>query len=481
MRRDADPSTDPQTTGYRHDARGYWLREAGGPAEPRPLSGDARADVAIVGGGYAGLWTAWAITSLNPGARVMVLEAGRCGEGPSGRNAGFANGLWHRLEQLTERFGERASLEVCSQAAASVEAIGEWATERGVDAWYRRAGHLKVSIAPTQDGSWESSMRACERLGAAAEYVPQGADEVRARCDSPLFRSGALSPGSATVQPARLVLGLREALVEAGVEVHELTRARRIGHRPGTGVVIETERGGRVTAPAAVLAIGPATAGFGPLRNRLAVSSTHMLITEPVPDLLEEIGWSGGEAISTAGRYLNYFRTTPDGRIAFGWGGGRIAYGARLGGRVEVDPGVVERVRSDLVRFFPGLRGRRVAHAWGGPVDVSPNHFPSLGTLPGGRIHFVHGFTGNGVGPAHLAGRVLAAMALDRRDELTGLAIVEPPQAPIPPEPLRFVGGTLVRAALLRSEARELAGRRADPLAELVVDVPRRLGIHIGR
>jgi glycine/D-amino acid oxidase-like deaminating enzyme len=230
-----------------------------------------------------------------------------------------------------------------------------------------------------------------------------------------------------------------------------------------------------------VLALGGAVAGFAPLRNRLAVTSTHMVITEPVPDLLEEIGWTGGECISTARIHVHYFRTTPEGRIAFGSGGGRMAYGARLGGRIEVDPEAIQEVRSDLLQIFPGLRERRIEHAWGGPVDVSPNHMPIVGTLAGGAIQYVCGFTGNGVGPARLSGKILARLVLDRRDELTRLAIVEPSLSPVPPEPARYLGGMFVRAALSRKEANEDAGVRAPRLAEAVVAMPRRFGIHIGR
>jgi glycine/D-amino acid oxidase-like deaminating enzyme len=459
---------------------GYWLQEAGSGAATQPLRGDARADVVVIGGGYAGLWTAWAIHEQAPDLRTVVLEARACGEGPSGRNAGFVNSFWHRLAELAEEFDDRAALEICAQANHSIDQMEAWAEAQGIDIWFRRAGHLKVAATAAQEGRWMPSVEACARLGVGQQFEALGPDQVRSRCASPPLRGGALMPGSATVQPARLALGLRDALLRAGVTIHERTRARRIAAR-GREVVVETESGGRVVAPAAVVAINAAAAGFRPLRNRLAVTSTHMMITEPVPDVLERVGWTGGECISTAGTYLHYFRTTADGRIAFGWGGGRIAYGARLRGRVADDPRVAERVRADLLRFFPDLRERRIEAAWGGPVDVSPNHFPVVGTLPDTRTHYVYGFTGNGVGPAHLAGRILAARALELRNELTGLALVEPAHAPVPPEPVRYLGGTLVRRALLRKQEREDAGRVVDPLTALIVDMPARLGIHIGR
>ena len=136
---------------------------------------------------------------------------------------------------------------------------------------------------------------------------------------------------------------------------------------------------------------------------------------------------------------------------------------------------------TEIARFFPGLRGRRIDAAWGGPVDVSPIHLPCVGSLAGIAIHYVCGFTGNGVGPAHLGGRILADLALDRRTELTRLALVEPEQPPVPPEPLRWLGGNAVRAALLRQEGREDRGLSGGVLGELVIEVPRRLGHPPGR
>ena len=457
----------------------YWLEEAGPRPPAPPLGADVSADVVIVGGGYAGMWTAWALREREPGARVVVLEANACGEGPSGRNAGFVNAFWHRLGHLAEQFGDAAALEVCREASRSVDAIGDWAADRGLDVWFRRGGHLKVASNAAQEGAWLPEAEACARLGEAAQYESLDAEAVAARCFSPRLGGGAFNPAGATVQPARLALGLRDALLEGGIRLHEHSRARRIV-AGGGDVVVETDAG-RVRAPHAVVAINAAAAGFAPLRRALAVTSSHMLMTEPVPDVLEEVGWTGGESISTAGIYLHYFRTTPDGRIAFGWGGGRVAYGARLGGPISDDPEVARHVHADLLTYFPALRGRRIAASWGGPIDVSPIHLPEIGTLPDGRVHYVHGFTGNGVGPTHLAGRVLASLALDRRDELTRLALVEPEHLPVPPEPLRFIGGTLVRAALARKERREDAGLAVDPLTRAVVDLPGLLGIHVGR
>ena len=145
-----------------------------------------------------------------------------------------------------------------------------------------------------------------------------------------------------------------------------------------------------------------------------------MVITEPVPDVLEEIGWTGGENIHDCRTLLHYFRTTRDGRIALGWGGGQMGFGARHDDRLDVDGGAARHAVAALRRFFPQLAGRRITHAWGGPIDVSPTHLPIFGSR--GDVHHGFGFTGNGVGPTYLGGEILARLALDRRDAITGLA-----------------------------------------------------------
>jgi glycine/D-amino acid oxidase-like deaminating enzyme len=247
------------------------------------------------------------------------------------------------------------------------------------------------------------------------------------------------------------------------------------------GAVAETA-GGRVRASAAVLAVGAAVRGLPELSGRLTATSSHVVLTEPVPDVIEELGWTGGECITDGRTLLHYFRTTRDGRILLGWGGGRLAYGGRLNGRVEVDPDVTRQTHAGLLRLFPALAGRRIDHAWGGPIDVSPSHIPQVGTLPGAPVHFAFGFTGNGVGPSQMAARALASLALDRRDEHSRLAIVEAgPGARVPPEPLAWLGGSLVSSALIRCERVAESGGRADPLTRAICAAPRAVGMHLGR
>jgi glycine/D-amino acid oxidase-like deaminating enzyme len=229
-----------------------------------------------------------------------------------------------------------------------------------------------------------------------------------------------------------------------------------------------------------VLAAGGSLLRFRPLRRALTATSSHMVITEPVPDVIEELGWSGGECVTDSRAMVHYFRTTRDHRIAFGWGGGRIVRGARLNGHAEIDAPVSHQVRTHLLRFFPQLRGRAISHAWGGPIDVSPTHLPMIRST-GSHSFAGFGYTGNGVGPSQMVGRALASLALDRRDEHSALAIVDPPKASVPPEPFRWIGGTIIRRAILRKELAEEESRTPGPITRLVSGIPERIGIHVGR
>jgi glycine/D-amino acid oxidase-like deaminating enzyme len=464
----------------KHTAHGYWLEEAGEVELAPELVGDRSADVVVVGGGYAGMWAAWHVKQLEPEARVVLLEADVCGWGPSGRNGGFCNVMWFSLPNLRRRWGDEAALAVARAAREAVEGIESFCESEGVDAGFRRGGYLQVSTAPAQDRTWAEVLAACREVGVTDAVYPLDSDEVTARCASPAFRGGAFYPDAATVQPARLALGLRERLRAAEVEVFERSPVRQLRDSP-SGVVAHTS-GGTVRARTAVVAIGGAAKGrHGPLRDALTVTSSHIVLTEPAPDVLEEVGWTGGECITDCRTMLHYFRTTPDGRIAFGLGGGRIAFGGRLRGRVEIDPEVVAQAAERLRAYFPSLEGRRLTHAWGGPIDVSPTHLPVVVPLKGGRAFAAAGFSGNGVGPSHMVGRVLASLALDRSDEYSRLPLVDPAPQRVPPEPFHWLGGNAIRRAIMSKENAESESRAPHPVSTAISKLPELIGFHIGR
>lgn len=458
----------------RHTRHGWWLEEAGEVTATRALDGDASADVVIVGGGYLGMWTAWQLLELEPSVDILVLEAALCGHGPSGRNGGFCETLWSDVSGLRAHAGDAAALAVCRASEEAVRGIGAWCETNSVDAWFRKAPMLRVATTESQLGSWDDGVAAAAALGEPDEISSVSAEEVRARCDSPLFLGGALYRLNATVHPARLALGLRARLLERGVRIHERTAVTKLLGDGG----VET-RTGRVRAGSTVVAANSGTAAFRGYRLSLAVASSHIVLTEPIPDVLEELGWTGGEAIVDSRTLVHYMRTTRDGRIVFGWGGGAMGIGGRAVDRLELDPNVIAGTERALRRFFPQTAGRPIAHAWGGPIDVSPTHLPIFGSR--GRTHHGYGFTGNGVGPSYLGGEILARLALDRRDELTSLAIVDPPRKLFPPEPFRYAGGSLIRRALVAKDAAEDEGRRPNAPTRLVSSLPSKLGLRLPR
>src|SRR2546427_5128028 len=195
--------------------RAWWIREAlaDDPGEPcPPLSRDLDADVLIIGGGFTGLWTAYALTEAEPAMRVAVLEQDICGGGPSGRNGGFVNSWWSSLDEIADMFGDEAALALCRAGGESAREIGEFCRHHAVDAWFTYAGVLGVATSPATDRAWEPIVRAAERMGAVDLFALLSADEVRARCNSPSFMGGLLELEAATVQPARLARGLRRGL-----------------------------------------------------------------------------------------------------------------------------------------------------------------------------------------------------------------------------------------------------------------------------
>ena len=489
--------------------RSWWLREALA-VEPRELdratpalTGSRTADVVIVGGGYTGLWTAWRLTELEPGARIVILEADICGGGPSGRNGGFVTGWWDELPTLVERHGRDGALATARAIGDAVDAIGEWCATNGVDAWYTKAGALSVSAAPAQDGAWDDAIDACRELGVGDEYRRLSRDEVRARVASPVFRGGVLMRGAATIQPAVLARGLRRTLLARGVEIHEGTRVVELdGERPGAlgrlgaaGRRAPLGRGGRpirvrtvaavgegeVIARSVVVAMNAWAAGWPSFGRRLVTWSSYIVLTEPIPDRLAGLGWTGGEGLADGRFTLHYLRTTRDGRIALGGGGGRAGFGGRIGPAFTDDLTSVRRAAAGLRRLFPALRDVRIDDAWGGPIDITADHLPMVASVPGRPIHYAHGYSGNGVAPSVVAGRILAALAVERRDDPTlALPIHGGLPRAFPPEPFRYAGARVVREAIVRAEAAEERGDRPGVVLRQLSRLPRRLGYHLG-
>jgi glycine/D-amino acid oxidase-like deaminating enzyme len=462
----------------------WWMEEArsdpslGSDVACPSLTGETSADVVIIGGGYTGMWTAWFLKERDPSIDVVLLEQETCGSGPSGRNGGFCYGFWEDLPNLTHRFGDAEGLRVAEIAQRSVDEIEAWCVAHDVDAWFTRGGHLTIATSPAQDDAWQELVDEAERLGVAeGRFEVLSSEQVRARCDSPVFRAGLFQPPNAILQPARLALGLRRELIRAGVRIHEHTPVAR--YTTGPPVRVETP-GGSVIAERGVLGLGAWMSSIGRFHRAIVPRGTYIVVTEPVPERLEEIGWTGGEGLADWRTALRYFRTTPDGRVAFGAASAAAGLGTGLGPRLRFDARSVEALVEDIRRFFPSFADVRIEAAWGGPMDVTGAHLPSFGLLPQGAMCFGVGYTGGGVGPTHLGGKILSALALGVEDEHTALPLVGMAPMRFPPEPLLSAGAAIAQRAIVRKDDLEDQGRKADPLTEFVARLPRRMGYELG-
>jgi putative aminophosphonate oxidoreductase len=441
--------------------RSFWLSETLGdaPDEP-PLHGAARADVAIVGGGLVGLWTAIRIKERDPACDVVVLEQDICGGGASGRNGGEVLSWWAKAGKLVDLCGREEGVRI---AQASVDAIGEleaFCTAHGIDAEFHRGGYLWTATTAAQLGAWDSTVELLRELGAPALELLEP-EEVARRTGSPVHLAGVLDPSAATVQPAKLTRGLRRVALELGVRIHEHTRVTHLDRR--SPAVLRTPAGA-ISADRVVLATNAWAASLRELHTRLVVITSDIILTEEAPERLAEIGWTGYEAISDSQVMIHYYRRTPQGRVMFGKGGWGIALAGRLPASFDRHEGRARDVEANFRRIYPNLAGVRVEYDWCGPIDRSYHGLPIFGRL-GGHDHLIYGvgWSGNGVGPSLLGGRILASLALAERDEWSTSPFVGERAGRFPPDPLRYTGAHVVRSAVVRMERAYAAGRDPRP------------------
>jgi glycine/D-amino acid oxidase-like deaminating enzyme len=460
--------------------RGWWILDAlaAEPGEPAPpLSGEVSADVVILGGGYTGLWTALHLKELDPGIDVVLLEQDICGGGPSGRNGGFVSSWWSSLPTLCKEFGDEAALRLCRAGEDSVDAIGRFCADNGVDAWFRNDGDLTAAASDAQMGEWADLIIAADRLGIGEDFQVLAADEIRARIDSPTFQGGVYTKFGATVQPARLARGLRGVLLDKGVKIFEDTPVKRFG--AGSPVIAETP-GGSVKAGSGVVAINAWASHWKRFRRLITVRGSYIVLTEPAPEALAAINWTDGVGVADFRAAVHYVRNTPDGRMAFGIGGMQPNLARKIGPRFAYDEEAIRVAIEDMWRMFPTFRSVPVAAAWGGPIDVAGLHVPFFGTYGESNIHYGLGYTGNGVGPAHMGGRILALKVLGRDDPILGLPVVDMEPARFPPEPIRSPGAYIANEAIRRKDEAEDRGETPGRVTDFVARLPRRMGYHLG-
>jgi glycine/D-amino acid oxidase-like deaminating enzyme len=434
----------------------FWLADPAAPEHAPALTGRVSCDLAVVGGGYTGLWTALRARERDPSCDVVLIEADVAGGAASGRNGGFcAASLTHGLGNGLARWpGEITTLERLGRE--NLDGIEATLRRYGIDAEFERTGELDVATEDWQLGELAELARLAGEAGQRLELLD--AEAVRAEVGSPTYLGGVWDrDGVALVHPAKLAWGLREACLAAGVRVFERTPVRSI-EEDGGSLLLRTPYGSAVAAKVA-LGTGGFPAPLRRLRHFVAPVYDYALATEPLTGAqLASVGWASRTGVGDSGNQFHYYRLTADNRIV--WGGYDAIYhfGGAVRAELERRPATFELLAGHFFTTFPQLADVRFSHAWGGVIDTCSRFCAFYGTAHGGRLAYAAGYTGLGVGATRFGADVMLDLLGGEETERTRLAMVRSKPVPFPPEPLRFGVVQLTRWSLARADRRQ--GRR---------------------
>ncbi|WP_235529669.1 NAD(P)/FAD-dependent oxidoreductase [Nocardioides sp. Soil774] len=417
----------------------FWWQQVGLPVPTDRLDGDARCDVAIVGGGLTGLWTAFYLHEADPTLDIRVVEAEFAGFGASGRNGGWLSSeLAGSATTYAAVAGEDGVARLRAALRGTVDEVIDVAAREGVEADIVRSGVLYVARSRAQ----------AQRLGGELD-----AEQVAQRIRVAGAVSGRFDPDCARVQPARLVSGVARVVRERGVRIHEDTRAVRV--EPG---VVVTERG-TLRAPVVLRCLEGFTAGLAGHRRDWLPMNSAIVVTEPLtPGQWDAIGWAGEELLGDEAHAYCYAQRTADGRIALGGRGVPYRFGSRTDIQGRTQDWTVESLRSTLTTLFPSLRGIALDHAWCGVLGVPRDWSASVAYDPATGLGHAGGYVGSGLTATNLAGRTLRDLVLGHDTDLTRLPWTGHRVRRWEPEPLRWLGVHALYRLYRAADRREDAG-----------------------
>ena len=448
-------------TDYR--ALSFWHDRVDDDLTPRaPLAGDLDVDVAIVGGGLTGLWTAWSLLQAAPGTRVAVLEREIAGFGASGRNGGWCSALFPTSAAgLEARHGRDAAIAMRRAMVETVDEVGRAASAAGIDCDYAKGGTVVYARSALQARAARAELDEAARFGVdALEWW--GPDRVHA--------AGALGavvdPACARVHPAKLVRGLARAVEAAGGRILERTAVEAVEPAGAGRGARAVSAAGTVDADVVVVATEGYTPGLRGMRRRILPLYSLMIATEPLPpSVWDEIGLEHGQTFSDGRHLIIYGQRTADDRFAFGGRGARYHWGSAIRPGYDRVDRVFRHLRRTLGELFPVIGDAAVTHAWGGPLGVPRDWHAGVGLDRASGIAWAGGYVGDGLSTTNLAGRTLADLVLGVDSDLTALPWVGHRSPDWEPEPLRFIGANAGLVAMTAADAEESATGRPSLVA----------------
>lgn len=440
--------------------RSFWLQDVGGEAITSALEGAQEADVAIIGGGYCGLWTALRLREADPDLKIVILEADFCGSGASGRNGGQVHSWFAEIDLLKRLVGEDQAHFLCRATAEAIDELEMLQTSGAIDMHLRLDGWYWTASSRAQEGAWQRALDGCAQVG-ETPFVSLDAQQLRRATGSSASHVGIAETRAGTVHPGRLALGLRELAISRGIEIHECSPVKKI--ISGSQARVQTDRG-ELQAPKVVLCTNAWASAVPELRRYMYVVESQVIATEAAPDTLDRLGWRDGKSICDSQANVLYYQRTKAGNVIFGRGSGKVAYNGRFGASFNRSPmRGADNIR-EMQRVYPALRGLSVTHDWSGPIDCMVEHLPVFGTLrdaPG--IFFGVGYNGTGIVQTAVGGRILASLVIGRNDEWSGCGLVGlTRRSTLPPEPIRYLGASIVRRAVRRRNDLEIQDKPVD-------------------
>jgi glycine/D-amino acid oxidase-like deaminating enzyme len=436
--------------------KSFWLATYGEYTPNPPVAGELSVDVAIIGGGFTGLATAYNLRKDDAGIRVAVLEAEVIGFGASGRNGGFSMTLFGLEPAVTKSlFGQQRTVEAHHYMERAVDYVDALVKEHQIQSDYEFPGFLRAATTPGYIKRIQHDLEILTSMGITGiEWIE--ADKIRAEVDSPLFLGGWWESRCGLLNPAKQARELKRIALEAGAEIYEETPVLEILRPPHTTLLPQrfTLRtpNGIVTAGKIVFATNAYSHLIPSLRLKQVPAFTHMVVTEPLTEKqLATIGWRRRQGIEDARNLVHYFRLTADNRIAMGGSDVSLAYGRSM--ERDLNPRTFADLERDVVRLFPSLKGIRFTHHWGGPVSVPIDMAPAIGFLGDPRAIYSLGCVGHGVSMTHLNGRTIADLLQEHKTDLTDVWFVNRKMLPWPPEPLRLVASHAIRGYMRIEDA----------------------------